>query len=74
MGYINGKLGGLPFDLWERINIRESMSGDPQLLGIYVSLASSIGVFVFRMVLNVVRWTLPANDQAIEDVQILRNR
>jgi hypothetical protein len=66
MKFVNRMLGHEPFDFYDKINLWDVMMGEPHLLGIYVSLAISIGMFSFQIVVNVARWITQADHEAIE--------
>jgi hypothetical protein len=64
--YLMKILGHEPLDLYDKIDLWDIMMGEPQLLGIYVSLAISVGMFSFQIVIKVAGWILQAEHEAIE--------
>jgi hypothetical protein len=59
-------IGHEAINIYDKINLWDVMMGEPHLLGIYVSLAISIGMFSFQIVIKVARWIFQAENEAIE--------
>jgi hypothetical protein len=59
-------IGHEAINIYDKINLWDVMMGEPHLLGIYMSLIISIGMFSFQIIIKVVRWIFQVENEVIE--------